>query len=192
MTRAGRQSPPPLLFAPFMLGIVAVLLIASCRSRPVLHEDFETPQSLDALHWSCGAAYSLSEKHAASGRKSLRLDLYPASSGSGNNYPGVSFADFNRNWKKHRALQFAVFNPEVTPIRLTVRIDDRKKPDYDERFNKSFLIAPGGNRLSLPLEELVTSGTRRRLDLQNIELVVIFLANPTEKHTLYIDNVRLD
>lgn len=169
--------------------LILSLLLVGCRG-PVPKEmvlyDFESEADLDRLHWRCHVLYSLSGKHATRGEKSLRMELYPSA------YPGfIPRLEIN-DWREFEKLCFDVHNPQGKEIRIVVRIDDRKDdPDYADRYNKSFLLGPGMNRMKIPLKELMTSGTGRSLDLDEIHRFLVFMVKPQEKVVLYMDNIRL-
>jgi hypothetical protein len=148
--------------------------------------DFESGGDLDRIHWKCHTLFSLSKEHATHGSKSLRMELYPSA------YPGVTPILKDNDWSRFRALAFDVYNPEENEIKLRVRIDDKKEyPEYEDRYNRSFVLRKGGNRIEIPIESLVTSGTKRRLDARTIYKVIIFLVNPPGKRVLYLDYIRL-
>lgn len=172
--------------------LLAALLAPACQRQPQFGYDFERDQVLDELVWTCRTLLRLSPEHAASGARSLEIAFHPAPGGLDENYPGVSFAGFDPDWSGSRTLALDAFNPEAAPLAVTLRIDDRKAPDYPDRFNRTLRLDSGPNRISLPIGELVTSGTNRPLDRRRIRTVMLFLANPAERHTLYLDRVRLE
>lgn len=148
--------------------------------------DFETDAELDKLHWKCFTLYSISDKHTAHGNKSLKLELYPS------NWPGLTPKLGVRDWRGFKAIGFDVYNAGEKDLRIAVRIDDREDyPDYADRYNRGFDLKPGINRIQIPLEALITSGTQRNLDLKKIYRFMIFMGQPKEKHVLYVDYVRL-
>ncbi len=81
---------------------------------------------------------------------------------------------------------------EKTSLRLTIRIDDSDNPSYNDRYNNTVTLNPGANHISIPLNSLVTSGASRKLNLLSIEKVILFLVQPKERRTLYLDNLRLE
>jgi len=174
----------------FLLVLAAFL--PTCGETPLFNNDFEHPAVLDELVWKCGTLYRLSPEHATSGISSLEVTFSPGPPGVGERYPGLSLTDFNPDWSGRRALVFDAHNPESAALRLTLRIDDREAPRYPDRFNRSFTLSPGDNHIAIPLGELVTSGTKRTLDPRRIQRVMFFLANPKERHTLYLDRIRLE
>lgn len=172
--------------------LLLCLFVAGCESPPPnFVYDFETEADLDLLDWQCGAYFSISEEHVTSGKKSLKMEFFPASSGSENIYPGLGLRNFYSNWSKRHALHFNVFNPENKPLQIVIRIDDKNNPPYDDRFNKDIILRPGTNTIILPFKEMTTTGTQRNLNLDHIESIDLFLDNPEEKHMLFIDNLHL-
>ncbi len=165
------------------------LLVIGCNGhdqKELILFDFESDSELDKVHWKCHTLFSLSDENVTHGNKSLRLELYPSG------YPGFSPVLETKDWKDYEYLSFDIYNPETTEIKIVVRIDDREdSPDYDDRYNHSFTLMPGLNRINLPLRELVTSGTNRKLDPGNIQGLVIFMVNPPEKVTIFMDYLRL-
>lgn len=179
-------------------AIVAILVAAlatlagSCHRPPRFGCDFEQDNALDLLEWSCRTLFRVSPDHATLGSRSLEISFFPAPEGQTENYPGISFSKFDPDWTRSRKLVFDVYNPESDAIRLALRIDDRQNPDYADRLNRSLPIPPGMNRVSLPLDELATSGTKRALDLHGIRTVILFISNPRERHVLYLDRIVLE
>jgi hypothetical protein len=173
-----------------ILLIVACLSILISCSGPVPAElvlfDFESDAELDGFHWKCHTLFRLSDEHVSHGTRSLRLELYPSK------YPGLAPMLEKDDWKGYSALCFDIYNPAKKEHRISMRIDDREDfPDYENRYNKSFILKPGLNRMSFPLDSLVTTGGNRSLDLKNIYRVLIFMVNPSEKVVLYLDHMRL-
>lgn len=168
--------------------ILVCLLTGGCsrQSTEKVLFDFEADEELDRFHWGCHTLFALSSKHATHGAKSLKLDLFPSE------YPGVAPMIKDTNWSQHRALCFDVYNPQDKDIPLTVRIDDKKDyPDYADRYNRSFKLSPGSNKISIPFWSLVTSGTNRQLNSKMIYRVVLFIVRPEKRITLFFDNIRL-
>jgi hypothetical protein len=148
--------------------------------------DFESDEELDNFQWKCHTLFSLCGEHVTHGKRSLRLELYPS------DYPGIEPLLGVNDWEHYKVFAFDIFNRQPTGINITVRIDDRQDyPDHEDRFNRSFMLEPGPNRVRIPLDGLATSGNRRTLDLKGIYRVFIFMAHPEERTVLYVDNIRL-
>jgi hypothetical protein len=170
-----------------VLFIMALILIG-CTDKPATEKillDFETDQDLDRVYWKCHTLFSLSEEHATHGSSALRMELYPSV------YPGLAPVLTERDWRPYKWLCFDIYNPNAKELQITVRIDDKKENEYADRYNKAFRLGPGINRVEIPIASLVTSGTKRKLDLKNINRFLIFMASPTDKNVLYLDYIRL-
>lgn len=174
----------------FSLGMIILvgLLMGGCSKPPAerILFDFETDGELDQFHWKCHTLFALSDEHFTHGTKSLKLELYPSE------YPGLAHMIKNTNWSYYRVLRFDVYNAQDNDINLSVRIDDSKDyPDYADRYNRSFKLSPGPNKISIPFWSLVTSGTNRQLNSKMIYRVVMFVVRPEKKIILFFDNIRL-
>ena len=166
--------------------LLIVILLTSCQTRSPFFYDFETEASLDALYWRCKTIFALSDKHVTSGQRCLKLELYPSP------YPGIGLSNFHPDWSGYNILKFDVYNNEKCPLRLTIHIDDTKDSSYYNRDNKIATLNPGSNHITIPLNSLVTPGANSNLNLSKIVKVALFLVQPEEKRTLYLDNLRLE
>ena len=167
-----------------------VLALSCCcekiKKNELLLYDFESETVFDEINWKCHTLYTLSDMYSVHGKKSLKVEFYPSS------YPGFCPALKHHDWTGYRAFCFEVYNPEPEAVELTLRIDDKKEAlEYSERYNKPFMIKPGLNTLTIPLDSLKTSITNRPLELQKIFLFLVFMSHPDKKHVLYLDYVRL-
>jgi len=78
-------------------------------------------------------------------------------------------------------------------LRLVVRLDDlRPAPQYGNRYNNSFKIYPGPNKIGIPFSALKTTHTDRLLDMSSIETVVLFLVDVEKPITLFYDHFYLE
>lgn len=173
----------------FILVALYILTLVGCSGegpKELVLFDFETDAELNRMHWKCFTMFSLSDQYATNGTKSLKIELYPS------NWPGWTPKLDENDWRRFEVVEFDVYNPGNRQVSMTVRIDDRKNyPDYGDRYNQSFAIKPGANSIRIPMKTLVTSGTRRNLDLKRIYRFMIFMGQPREIYTLYLDYVRL-
>jgi hypothetical protein len=148
--------------------------------------DFESDSELDRFHWQCHTLFSISDEHVTHGGKSLKLELFPSE------YPSLIPTLASNNWKGYNTFSFDIYNTQHIAIPLTIRIDDIKDdPGYPDRYNKTFHLQPGANTVSIPMDALVTSGTKRNLDPKMIYKVLLFVAKPSERIVLYFDYFRL-
>lgn len=168
---------------------VCVFLVVACektKDHERLLFDFESQAAFDEFHWRCRTLFSLSDNWAFHGKKSLRLEFYPSS------YPGLYPALTHHDWTGYQAFCFEVYNPSSEAVNLVLRIDDQKEAiEHSDRYNKTFMLLPGANRLKTPLDSLWTSGTDRPLDLKNIYRFMVFMSHPDKTYVLYLDYFRL-
>jgi hypothetical protein len=125
-------------------------------------------------------------EHAKDGSHSLRVAtaLTP--------WPGVRLRTGKADWSGFGALAFEVFNPG-SPISLSVRItDDTASPGHDERYNGIVPLGEGWNHVRLPTDEIARGPKGRRLRLEVIRELLLFLDHPKQTSVLYLDHVRLE
>ncbi len=172
------------------LLLLAILLLAGCQRSPqtLILNDFETPADLDRIVWRCRTTFSLSSRYRTHGKSGLLMTMYP------DPYPGMSLklTPEERDWRGYRYLALEVINPGATPVALCYRIDDQANPDYKERVNGVFRLAPGVNHLRLELAALRTSGSRRPLHWRRVDKVLFFVVSPPAKVELGVDYLRLE
>ena len=86
-----------------------------------------------------------------------------------------------------------VYNPGSIKIPFHVRIDDHKSGwEYATRFDKTFSLRPGENRLEIPLNTVKTNLHKKPMNLKKIERFMVFVPNNKDKIDLYLDNIRLE
>lgn len=171
------------------LLLLFVALLFSCSEKELSEKilyDFETDLSLDQFHWRCHTLFSLTDQHATSGKKSLKMEFYPSP------YPGIAPQLVFNDWSRYDYFSFDVFNPLDTAVHLTLRIDDQKDAfDFNQRYNKRLKLKPGMNYFKIPLKSLKTSNIKRPLNLREIYQFLLFIVDPKQKYTLYFDNFKL-
>ncbi|MDZ7268017.1 MAG: hypothetical protein ONB48_10055 [candidate division KSB1 bacterium] len=169
-------------------GIMMLSLLASAcqRDRPFFF-DFESDAELDRLHWECRALLTLATDPVAHGERSLRLEMFPG------NFPGLKITRFDPDWSAFHSLHAAIYNPQPDTLQVHFRIDDRREsPAYADRCNRRIRLPPGWTQFVWPLDSLITTGTRRRMQRSNIESVYFFLQRPAQPVTLYFDHLHLE
>ena len=149
--------------------------------------DFESRDELSGLYYRCHTWFDIDTRHATSGKRSLRLEMYPPET-----YPGLSIKDLKGPWRDVEEIRLDIFNPGQKEISVTFRIDDREDgPPYADRVNKRVSLRPGLNHVVLDLKNLLTSGTRRHLLPERICSFMFFLVSPSRPVTIFVDNIRL-
>ena len=167
-------------------AFVLIVCTGSGSAERVLF-DFESDAELDLFYWKCHTLFTLSDEYATHGNSSLKLQLYPS------DYPGLQPMLDGNDWRNYETFCFDIYNPERETLQIHVRIDDRKDyPEFGERYNETFTIQPGLNQVRIPLKTLITSGTKRTLNLENIRRLFIFMIRPENRAVLYVDYLRIE
>jgi len=118
----------------------------------------------------------------------VRLRLPPG------RYPGFWLRYFPGDWRGMRALRLLIINPEPAPIELTVRIDDAEHDHglgMGDRYNRSFPLVPGVNRIEIPLSDVATAPHSRRFDLERVQSLLVFAVNIKQPRDIVIGPIVL-
>ncbi len=173
-----------------LLAVPLLLLIIRCGGGPpdrLLLFDFEEEHDLDRVVWKCHNLYSLSADWSASGERSLRCEL------GREQYPGVQFIDFERDWSRFDSLTVHIRSEAPRTLDLVIRVDDEKAGQaFENRYNGSFRLEPGVNRVAIPTSAIAEGPESRLLDLTRVRTFMIFIRNWNEPPVLYVDRIELD
>lgn len=153
--------------------------------------DFEdgTVQKWDGTG-SDKVALSVSDQHATSGKKSLKVDL-PAGQ-----YPGVGLEfKAKQDFSPYQAIRASVF-VQGGGCKMCVRVDDWDSKGFGGRYNGDepyvYKLNPGMNEVEVTMAALKQgSFMARGLDVDRIRQLRFFCPGLGKDTTLYIDNVRL-
>jgi hypothetical protein len=108
-------------------------------------------------------------------------------------YPDLEIEEPYPDWTGYDFFVFEVFMEMDSTVYLTVRIEDFYHNDeYEDRFNRTIVVEPGFNRISIPLGEIRTAPATRNMDMSNIRSIHLFVYRPSEEYVLYFDNFRLE
>ncbi|UCE66026.1 MAG: VanZ family protein [Candidatus Zixiibacteriota bacterium] len=108
-------------------------------------------------------------------------------------YPGLEIEEPYPDWTGYDFFTFMVFMETDSAVHLTVRIEDSYHNDeYEDRFNGTFIIEPGLNKISVPLDEIRMAPAARDMDMSKIRSIHLFAFRPSEKFALYFDDFRLE
>ncbi|MCF8095223.1 MAG: CIA30 family protein [Desulfobacteraceae bacterium] len=164
-------------------------VIADARF-PVL-ADFETPLEKTRFRGN-RSLLKISDKYAFQGKRSLRMDFTTRL------YSTHSLSYIPGNWKGYAHLKAAVYNPGQKPVKLHIRIEDTQharseNQQYTDRYNSSFDLPPGKwEKIRIPLKEIKNAPKNRKMEMEQISSIMLFVARQPEPLTLYIDDIRLE
>jgi hypothetical protein len=96
------------------------------------------------------------------------------------------------DWKGYSTLVLSLFSPRVDIFNSTVRVEDQQhNGDYSDRFNATYEIRPGPNRIQIPLDRIASAPATRRMDMSAIASLALFVANLKDTLSLYVDSISL-
>ena len=108
-------------------------------------------------------------------------------------YPGFIIDDPVENWSGYSALTFDAYSEQDTVITLHMTIQDNAHNQmYSDRFNHSFKVAPGPNRIAIPLDIVRKAPAERSMDMSRIANINIFAYRPTGPFVVYFDRFMLE
>ena len=107
-------------------------------------------------------------------------------------YPGFELRYFPGDWRGMRALELLIVNPESTPIEMTVRIDDSEYRFYlDDRYNQSFPLSPGVNRIEIPLSDVVAAPHDREFDMRRVHSLLVYTIDLKQPRNIIVGPIKL-
>jgi alpha-L-arabinofuranosidase len=127
-----------------------------------------------------GAELDISSQQASQGKYSLKC-AFAAGGGAFEFYSTLP-----KDWTGYKYLKFEVYSKE-SDVPLSLFIADTENRSYGRRFNKEGIKLHGGwNLIEIPIPDI-----DRKLILNKINHLRIFLWKVSGAHTLYFDNFRL-
>ena len=107
-------------------------------------------------------------------------------------YPSVRITQPYPEWRGFGYFAVDIFSELPEEHTIVLRIHDQQHNwQYEDRFNTAITVAPGFNRIRIPLNEIRNAPAGREMDLSAIQSVVFFAVSPSESFVLYFDNIRL-
>lgn len=107
-------------------------------------------------------------------------------------WPGIYIVEVVPDWRGYTSLDFDVFNPLKEPVRLSVRVHDRLHNHlYPDRYNRTFRLAPGAQRISIPLDDIRMAPKGRQMSMAEIQSIIFYTYKLNAERTLYFDDIRL-
>ncbi len=110
-------------------------------------------------------------------------------------YAGASLTEFYNSWQGFTTLSLDMYNPEILPIDLTIRVSDVRHElggqDSNDRFNKKLHLENGWNHVEIPVASIREAPTTRELEMDSITSIIIFSAQLPKPQDIYVDNILL-
>ncbi|MCP5070309.1 MAG: hypothetical protein GY946_27390 [bacterium] len=177
--------------------ITALLLLAAwlpgrqvydaLRQRSALPMLASFEDELELSRWRFQeAAGHIVQTHGTHGPESLRVEFAPGE------YPGANFVWPSPDWSAHAAFAFDIHVDEGAPLPLIVKIEDRAhNQQYEDRFHEELLLEPGTHQIRIETSKIRDGIRGRKLDLEQVAVVQLFLDGLKDARVIHIDNVRL-
>ena len=156
------------------------------RPRTPFRYDFESEAELDYFIWRCGEIFERTQDFATSGDYGLRLEI---SSGED---PGLKPILFETDWSSFRFLHFDVRNPAADTVRIKLKLAKNRLTLYPARVDKSIVIAPGTQHVSIALDALEYNSGAGAFSRKHVGLCKIYLPEPAQKTVLYFDHLYVE
>lgn len=167
------------------MGEALWLQFYTARQFPLL-TSFENKWDLERAH---GRVFLSKEQHA-DGESSLKVIL------DNEAYSGTGIHYLLGDWRDHEYLAMELFNPDLLPLNMVVRITDKQhdrgKHDYDDRFNMPIMLQTGWNKIRIPLTDIAQAPRNRQLNMGEINRIDVFVSGFAPGRVFYWDYVRLE
>jgi len=149
---------------------------------PVL-ADYSKPFALSS--WRSGTArFNLNKSNE------LSVTFSPES-----DYSHIAYGSFYGQWNKYRELVIEINNPEPEQLDLIVRLHDKEHKKryylYEDRYFKNMELIPGENRIIIPIIDIFKAPKSRRMDLENLEELILFMSDLEQPRTIIIKKMYL-
>lgn len=107
-------------------------------------------------------------------------------------FPGFELRYLPRDWRGMRALELLIVNPESTLTHITVRIDDVEyRPHLEDRYNRSFPLSRGINRIEIPLSDVAAAPRDRQFDLGRVHALLVYAVDLKQPQSVIIGPISL-
>ena len=140
--------------------------------------DFETSEELQKWRYEDVILYQ-SNQFVSSGNQSGKVEFL---SGRGD-APKLFLQYFPKRWSNFEALNFEIYNPSESKIRVILQIKDRS----EKRFKYDLYLEPKQwNQFSIPIDEMSD-----KINIKKIVDLNFFRWKPSQDAAIYIDDVKL-
>lgn len=110
-------------------------------------------------------------------------------------YSDITLQAFAGDWRGYDWLNFSIYNDQSDDLPIELKIFDsqhvRNGYAYSDRFNRLLMLVPGWNEIRVSLRDIQNSAQNRKVDLQNIAVVSLFIHRPSVPRRVYLDNFHL-
>jgi len=200
-----KQQYPPIqksVYLAYFILFSSLVLIITDQSRlyqiikidlqarnnfPIL-ADFKNKKELK--QWS-GNNLTLSRKHVLTGLYSMKVVLTGKTK-----YSGFSLKHFPSNWHGYQYLLINIYNPDIKPLKICMKITDFdhdiNNQAYNNRFNKCYTLnGEQWSNIKIPLEDIKNNPKNRELDLTDMSQLGMFTSGLEHNRIIFLDAISL-
>lgn len=124
------------------------------------------------------------------GQQALAVQLKPGASA------GLRLRVCYGDWRHYNHFVVDLYNPGAEPLSLSLRLSDtlhdRGEDKYNDRFNRTLVLAPGWNTQRIAIADIQQSPATRELQMDKLCNLGLFVSDIQQTQHFYIDNLRLE
>lgn len=163
---------------------LALLDESNARAQFPVLANFDTALELD--RWQGDAAISRIRLDENKDAYQLKVSLSTAQ------YSGTGMKYFPSDWSGFNTVAMRFYQPLEESLKLTVRIHDvTHNNQFNDRFNKSFVLGKGWTDLSISLDEVRAAPSSRPMDLKRVSDISFFAIKLPRPREVFLDSVYL-
>jgi hypothetical protein len=107
--------------------------------------------------------------------------------------PRLEMLEPSPDWTGYHRLSVDIFSSHDDEVQLVVRARDRLfRNNPANRYQRSFTISPGANRLEIDIADIRVGPTERELNIATMRKIVFLVDAAPEPIRLFFDNLRLE
>jgi len=112
-----------------------------------------------------------------------------------NEYSTLEWLEIRPDWRGYSVLNIDVTNPAPTPFDIVCRIHDEghwaRGGKLNDRFNRTFTLQPGLNRLAVNLADIESAPANRKMQMDKIKNLACFTMLLPDPRIAYFHDVWL-
>lgn len=169
-----------------LIAAAQAIVIRNFQFPVIFDGDIDSNSTLVRLQ-NVEAETQWSKSHA---RMYTRVEL------SGAFWSLLAFHDVYPNWNEHTNLLLDLGIEGDTAMVVNIRIHDRSHrsgdQESDDRFDRKFTLLPGRNKLNIPIRDIASAPHLRRMDMTEIDGLIVYSAFRNAFRVLRVYEIRLN
>lgn len=96
-------------------------------------------------------------------------------------------------WTGYTFFAVEIYLEGSSGLTVNLRVDDTMHNfEHDDRFNRRIDLLPGLNRIQIPLSEIEFAPVSRRMEMNSIANIILFVSEIEAPAVIFVDDVRLE